>query len=421
MRLEAQEKLGFYPAAPEAIAGLAKHLVCSGAGIGNAATGNDGNGEIYALDPCAGEGAAIRQLSEELGIPQTGVYAIELDDGRGAAVRAAMPHAHVLSPCSFDGAVVGWGSFGLVYCNPPYDYLLGGGGREELNFARISANLLCRGGVFVLVLPYAQLLTRDTKSFLDSHFEDCGAFCFPAACRSYNEVVFIGRKRRINLTLEGAYKKGWLHNQLHIESWGSLGPKCAAQLQELGEPQRRWVDGILEPEVDEYLFQSWIIPRCFKPHSFAKGAYLPDELLAAISRSKLNRLVEGEYEPPTKQPPIPLGGGHVATLLAAGNLDGIVLSPRGNHVLRGVSYRELFENEEAGSYCVSEDGKTAKIKEVISEYPATKVRAIDATGTIYTFTFAPNQPKKEPVAKSRAAEMYDEVYNSVYGPKEQAG
>src|SRR5205809_190974 len=58
MRLAAQMRGGFYPAAPEAVAHAAQRL----------RTPTKANFTI--LDPCAGEGAALRQLGELLGCPQ---------------------------------------------------------------------------------------------------------------------------------------------------------------------------------------------------------------------------------------------------------------------------------------------------------------------------------------------------------------
>ena len=72
-------------------------------------------------DPCCGEGAAIRQLGDLLGCPQSMIYAIELDDSRAAKVRDTLPEAHVLAPASFFGCRASMNSFSLIYLNPPFD------------------------------------------------------------------------------------------------------------------------------------------------------------------------------------------------------------------------------------------------------------------------------------------------------------
>jgi 16S rRNA C967 or C1407 C5-methylase (RsmB/RsmF family) len=66
MRLAAQVRGGFYPAHEKAVALAASFL-------------RPPVGERFAiLDPCAGQGAAIRQLAELLGCPAAQTYAIEL-------------------------------------------------------------------------------------------------------------------------------------------------------------------------------------------------------------------------------------------------------------------------------------------------------------------------------------------------------
>lgn len=58
MRLAAQMRGGFYPAHEKAVADVATYLR------------PPEQGPFAILDPCAGEGAAIRQLSELLGCPE---------------------------------------------------------------------------------------------------------------------------------------------------------------------------------------------------------------------------------------------------------------------------------------------------------------------------------------------------------------
>ena len=93
MRLAAQMRGGFYPAHAEAVAHAATFLR------------PPDKKPFTIVDPCAGEGAAIRQLGELLGCPQSMTYAIELDDSRAEQVHVALPDAHVLAPASFLAAV----------------------------------------------------------------------------------------------------------------------------------------------------------------------------------------------------------------------------------------------------------------------------------------------------------------------------
>lgn len=368
MRLEAQKKMGFYPAPPNAIEALLKHLVIE-------------NKDVRIIDPCAGCGRAIKQIGEGLGIAQDQSYAIELCPVRGHIAKHESPSANVLSPCSFFSASITPQSFGLVYCNPPFDDELGGGGREELAFARASYRLLCTGGVFVLVAPYKTMRSTDMVAMLDQHFRDGYVYRFPEL--KFNECVFIGLKRSMPIVAERATKEGALTRDMQLGYWRSPFQQ-ASDCDSLGRPARIWDDG--ENVLCETRPRQWVIPSTWKPARFLKAGYTDEELLAAINNSPLNRLAMGTVEPAIKEPPLPLARGHVAMLLASGALDGLVETPQGNHVVRGVSSKTEVYNEEASETSMSDDGKTMKTKDVYSEKICLKVRAVDSSGTIYTFT-----------------------------------
>ena len=132
MRLAAQMRGGFYPAPMEAIAHAASFLrpppepwtIC---------------------DPCAGEGAAIKQLGDLLVCPQSMIYAIELDDNRAEKVRDTLPEAHVLAPASFFGCRATMNSFTMIFLNPPFDdnYT---SGRVETQFLQTATHWLKPNG-----------------------------------------------------------------------------------------------------------------------------------------------------------------------------------------------------------------------------------------------------------------------------------
>ena len=131
MRLAAQVKGGFYPAHEEAVAFAASYL-------------QPPIGEKFSiLDPCAGQGTAIRQLGELLRCPPTLTHAIELDDCRADMIHAALPEAHVLAPADFFGCRVSCGSFSFIWLNPPFDYSYGGH-RVEDQGGRIKPSVSSR-------------------------------------------------------------------------------------------------------------------------------------------------------------------------------------------------------------------------------------------------------------------------------------
>jgi Uncharacterised methyltransferase family (DUF6094) len=96
-RLASVVKQGFYPAHPEAIAGILRHLKFPDP----PPDPNFKLEDVNILDPCAGEGKALVQLAEGLGVSWGQVFAIELNARRAARIAAAYPDARLLGPCSF--------------------------------------------------------------------------------------------------------------------------------------------------------------------------------------------------------------------------------------------------------------------------------------------------------------------------------
>jgi 16S rRNA G1207 methylase RsmC len=99
------------------------------------------------LDPCAGTGKALEQLTAGANVEKHGV---ELDANRAAIAAAngiATIHGNV-----FD-TVGKAGSFSFLYLNPPYDFEIGtlNNKRMEYLFLERTYHLLVEGGVLLMV------------------------------------------------------------------------------------------------------------------------------------------------------------------------------------------------------------------------------------------------------------------------------
>jgi predicted RNA methylase len=194
LRLVAQTKLGFYPAADEAVLALCRHL----------SPHPERGAEVAIIDPCAGEGRAIHRIARHLNVAADRVYCVELDAGRAAKVRELMPEARLLGPASFMGTQITAGSFGLAYVNPPFDDELGGGRRQEHTFAEKATRLLRPGGILALVMPMTAIATNTQfQAFLDAYYDDAALFDFPPAFRPFREVVYLGKRRKEGLNTRG--------------------------------------------------------------------------------------------------------------------------------------------------------------------------------------------------------------------------
>jgi hypothetical protein len=146
-----------------------------------------------ALDPCAGEGRAMAVIT---GSSRAVRYGIELDAYRADAAAKVLDHVIQGDALSAHARVE---SFGLAYCNPPFDVEFGESGNQrfEVLFLSHFARWLVAGGVLIYVLPAQQL--AGCAHVLASHFRDVQVFRLESPeCVLYGQVVVfaIARSRR---------------------------------------------------------------------------------------------------------------------------------------------------------------------------------------------------------------------------------
>jgi hypothetical protein len=360
--MAAEARLCYYPAPPDAIAGICEHIT----------TNSDKPREVQILDPCCGEGLAIKQIAEHLGIPMANVHCIELDEGRAAKARENLPGAKILGPASFLSTSISPRSFGLVYCNPPFGNELGGGKRDEQAFAEHCVRLLHPKGMLVMVLPINALAGNGRfVCFLDSRLQDIAVYRFPDHCRKYNEIVLIARPRPAAIPEDKLFELGRLHQM----GWRYGGHQRPENLPRLGDFQPlAWQNGY--PSFDrESEVRLNVLPWSWKPSKFEKSAYTDEELLRVLADSELNdHLRELEVIPP-REAPISIGQAHLSMLLGSGELDGTVYyyGPDGKeikalrHVVRGVTSKKAYFNEEASHVRIDPETDQVHVKHVWSQ------------------------------------------------------
>lgn len=386
MRLAGAAKAGFYPAHAHAIELLANHFVLQ------PFAANNKNNTHQILDPCAGCGLAVDQLAKLIAIPEENIYAIELDSGRGVTLQTNLPKSRIMAPASFLNVAVTYHSFGIAYVNPPFDRS-SYGCREEQLFATNATRTLVTGGVLALVVPFKALNNnRAFCEFLDSNFEDGCLWKFPDgqdedgnSYRPYNEIVYIGRRRKNPLNMDQIRTGGDLHKlQVH---YGYIRLEVLPPLG--GVQPKYWSGG--SPSCDrEEKIRLYEIPGAWKPHSFKKTKFTEEELLAELARSPLNGTLKEVQDVVLASPPLPLSQGHLGLVLASGMLDGVVEGPHGPHVVRGSSSKVKYHNVAASSsHVTNKETGAVTTKEVWSERMITAIRVVDEDGTIQSFSNAP--------------------------------
>ena len=325
----------YYPAAPEAVKRIGQLITYQEGAI---------------LDPCAGEGEAIDTLAQTLGVPRDRVYAVELERDRCTATKARLEGAHVMDPCSFFDARVNAGSFAIVFVNPPFDQNVHGG-RAEVDFLMRTTSLLVAGGVLLLVVPehVVDHCYQPIPMHLVEHYEQLAVLTFPEEHRPFKEVVIIGIKRRNHVPVDD-------------EAW-----EREVQHRPLADCALKWTAPV----------------KGVAPKTFEKGGLTDEEIREALIVSPLWKLTDLPEVRQTARPPLPLGRGHIALLLASGQLDGVV-QPEGEeaHIVRGVALKVACTPEVTEE--VQESG-AIKTTTVMRERIQLVVRAVGKDGIIQTF------------------------------------
>lgn len=336
MRDAARLKAGFFPVANSALDRVLRSIVL------------EDPSQTPILDPCAGEGDALTYLADGLEIPPANRWGIELDATRGGTLRERLPEGNAIAPASFFGCGVKANAFSIVYCNPPYDDLVGGN-RVELLFYNAAIDLVAPGGLFIGVFP-ERVVLEHMKTPLMMWCNQISFEPLPREVRHYNEVFVIGVKRE---HVANPMKLDW-----NFERSTSISPRRYKVPPAPGPLAGRW-------------------PK------WSKEQPTHDELHALLRQSPLRKhLTPPPVVTTMPRPPLALSKGHLALMLASGFLNGLV-EPEGEppHVVRGTASKveSIADVEE------TETEHETKTVTIHRERIQLTVRAVGADGEIKTF------------------------------------
>ena len=142
-RLASQAKMEYYPTPEKEIEKAIAEIQIAGISV-----------PVRALDPCSGDGRALRIIEDKL---KAEIYGIELDTARSMQTARVTGKENCLSETDalMDARITAQ-AFNLIFNNPPYDWERGYGDRRlELTFIERYASPLVENGIMILVIPKA--------------------------------------------------------------------------------------------------------------------------------------------------------------------------------------------------------------------------------------------------------------------------
>jgi hypothetical protein len=224
----------------------------------------------------------------------------------------------------------GPGEKGEIASNPylsAYDETAADGGRAERKehaWLRDVIPHLKPSGVLVYIVPH-QRLYPETARLLAYRFAGLRAFRFPDdTYGAFGQCVVLGSKRP-----SGAHDPEAVEGLLAFARQGEAAPALAAR------PEN-------EPPFE--------VPAGGPVKLFAGGVIDPEALLAELPASRLwtraRELTGSARARQAGRPPLLLHRGHLALLLAAGEIDGAVGAGKSRHVVRGTVRKHVDVVEE---------------------------------------------------------------------------
>lgn len=313
MRLAAQAKMGYYPTPDSITPIITNHLK------------RQRDGLIRILDPCAGEGTAVRIIGDHL---MAETYGIEIDLERGKKAKQVLNWCLVTD---YQNTRIRHNSFGLLYLNPPYDWAtrdneLESSERYERAFLRDCTPYLCVKGILVYLIPQKRLDGHIAR-MLSYRFEQINIFRFP-------EDEYMAFKQ---LVIFGVLKKRPDRDDLVCEYLKNCG-RLKAVVPYLPQDPKDVYEVPVSSTKAAFLFRSNEID--------------PEELAEEIKEyglfDRFKEMTTPLQATEKIKPIMPLKCGHLAQVLACGLMNGIVWDrdKRNPLLVKGITKKEVKHSVE---------------------------------------------------------------------------
>ena len=248
---------------------------------------------------------------------------------------------NVLSPCDYLTTKISPRSFSLAYLTPPINWK-----RHELpseyEYLRKTTACLKVGGVLVALI--SQAVVNSPASLFMQHLHENYRSCEFCLHKDYSYYVIVLGVRRSELAT-GNFTRPLLRNI---------------------EKASTFTVGTDEP-----------------PRVFEKGGFTKLELMEAAGSSPLRGVFSIKKEVRKPRPPLELGSGHIASMIASGQFDGLIDVPGFEpHVVKGSTRKAEYIKDQR-----EEESRDGTVSQVIvqSERVIPVIRAVWQDSRIETY------------------------------------
>ena len=248
---------------------------------------------------------------------------------------------NILSPCEFLTTKISPKSFSLAHLTPPLNWK-----RYELpsehEYLRKTTQALKVGGVLVALI--SQTVINNPASLFMQHLHENYHSCEFCLSKDYQYYIIVLGVRRAS-TGAGNFPKPLLR------------PIEKASVLRVGTD---------EP-----------------PRAFEKGGFTKLELMEAVGSSPLRGVFSIKKEVRKPRPPLELGSGHIASMIASGQFDGLINVPGFEpHVVKGSTRKADYVKDQREEE--SKDGSVSDVV-VMSERVIPVIRAAWQDSRIETY------------------------------------
>jgi len=323
-RLASQSKGGFYATPPSEMAHLLKNYVVCKPGT-----------QVNVLDPCCGEGEALKQAGDYLaGLgAQVETYGIEIEASRAAVAKTK---ATKVLHTGYEYLRASNNAFNLAYINPPYDWSAQKERMELVFFRDLTApdQYIQPGALVIFCIP--QYVLKDVAYLLALRLEQIRVVRFTDEnYPNFKQVFVLGYRRKSRPT----------------ESTVDL----KKSLEDLALVDPTYIPTVDIPAQDTYLIPSiQNLVAMFRGSAFDSSEVAQDVDSSSLWGTIENMLLPGNImDSELKRPLLPAKVAQIAVALSAGAVGGNM----GSHIIRGVTKRlteTRKEHDENGTVTTTE-------------------------------------------------------------------